>query len=394
MGQSARPPGHRVTKKKPARTRTAKGGIIRLDRSSIEEASQDGWRGKVTSSSSSAEEHTIEEVDSSDATIAGGRKSTIAKAHNGRMGVPVGTMVWVHETQNVDSSSGEVVCYFNIPDGLTASPKNLIGSGATADTTTWDVEVDGEAVLYLPSRIYDDTATSGNWYFFRRQVTADASGMAIYVSGETRSTMPGDGYNETRHNDVQVDLIPSDGVLDFDDQQTPGTDELVVEWTLIGGQDADAGAGGNDALRTQIQGKVDTSKITAASDSGTSIFSHLCKASSATTIGETATVDSDSYAERLVNFNFEAQGAISQAVWDEAVGPGTQITRYISKDTADVSGEYEIFTGGGWRVFVDFDDATDPACLKVEATSANDFNWLSIMAIKGAVKSAPDQTIS
>lgn len=347
---------------------------------------------KVTASSSGSADLTLAECDSDGNTITDGRTPSDARVPMERRGIPVDTYGVAIEL--LPTTAGNPVVTKFLPwDGETTSPKDLVASGATADSATYDIESDSEPVNYQPFRIYDDTGTSGNWYYFYRDIIADASGMITNVSAETRDTLPGDGYNELRKNNVLVDSVASNGVIDFDDGQTPGTNELVVEWTLTGDQDAVAG-GANDQLRTQVQGLVDVSSVVGSGGGTSNVFSHLCKASSTATVGATVTVDTDSYAERLVNFNFEAQGAISVATWDEAVGPGTQTTRYIAKDTSDVSGEYEVFTGGGWRVFVDFDDGTNPACLKVEVTAANDFNWLSIVAIKGAVKSSPDTDIT
>lgn len=367
-------------------TRTANGGIISLDRSVSIDTDLKTWRGIVTASGSSVEEHTVKEIDDTDTQITDGRESTIAKAFNKRKGVPINTIVQVHETEYIDSSTDEVVCFFNIPDGLTASPKDLVASGATADSITYDIESDSEPVEYQASRVFDDTATSGEWYFFDREIIADASGMITNVSAETRTTLPGNGYYETRQDNVLVDQIPNNGVLDFDGNYSPGTDELAVQFSLTGGQDAVAG-GANDQLRTQIQAFVDVSSVVGSGGGTNNIVSKLVKIDNTVTAGHYAVLDDDDYSERIVAIHYDGQGSVSEATWGTANSPGAVGTWYIAGDTSPAGGEYDLFSLAGFRVFVDHGDGSK---LKVEADSPGTYNYLSVVIIKGPQKSSED----
>lgn len=172
-------------------TKGADGGEISLDPNVLPEFYETRWRGKVTSSSGTAEEHTIEEVDKDGDVVAladGGRKTTNAKAHNGRKGVPTDTIVEVYESNYVDDN-GAVQCYFLIPDGLTGTPKTLKGSGLTADTTDWDVETDGQPVDFDSGRVWFGTPIMAQFW---RDVKTDASGFVTEVSGEDRFRLVAD----------------------------------------------------------------------------------------------------------------------------------------------------------------------------------------------------------
>ena len=342
------------------------------------------FRAKITASSSGSDDHTFVEIDADDAELTGGRTATDAKAMNARKGVPVDTEVMVFDL-GPTAVDGDPVHRFIITDGLTTSPKNLIGSGATADATAWDIETDSQPVLYLPARTFDDTASSGNFYAFRRQVLTDASGMVVAVSGETRSTLPGNGYYETRANNVLVDQIASNGILDFDDQQTPGTDEVVVQWSLTGGQDGDAVEAGNDGLRTQIQGIVDVSGLTGSTAlDGVTIFNHLIRVTDAAA-GGTYTIDSDDYGGRNITATIYMAQSIDAATWQDATTAISGQDYFIAEaETTDQS----LGSLGGMDVFI---DASDSRKLKFDlpggsVPSTGFFNYVSIMVIKGPRK--------
>lgn len=338
---------------------------------------------KITASSSSSEDHTFVEVTAALADLANGRTAENAKCLNGRKGVPVGTYVFCLEIQPDD---GDPEYYIQIPDGLTSTPKDLVASGASADTTDWDIEADSQPVNYQPFRLYDDTGNSGNWYYFSRDMTTDASGMVTYVNVETRGTLPGDGYNELRKNNVLVDSVASNGVIDFDDQQTPGTNQLAVEWTLTGDQDAVAG-GANDGLRTKVQGLVDVSSVVGSGGGTNNIVSKLVKIDNTVTTGHYAVLDDDDYSERIVAIHYDGQGSVSEATWGTANSPGAVGTWYIAGDTSPAGGEYDLFSLAGFRVFVDHGDSSK---LKVEASSPGTYNYLSVVIIKGPQKSSED----
>ncbi len=340
---------------------------------------------KVTASSSGSADLTLAECDSDGNTITDGRTPSDARVPMERRGIPVDTYGVAIEL--LPTTAGNPVVTKFLPwDGETTSPKDLVASGATADSATYDIESDSEPVNYQPFRIYDDTGTSGNWYYFYRDIIADASGMITNVSAETRDTLPGDGYNELRKNNVLVDSAASNGVIDFDDQQTPGTNELVVEWTLTGDQDAVAG-GANDGLRTQVQGLVDVSSVVGSGGGTNNIVAKLVKIDNTVTTGHYAVLDDDDYSERIVAIHYDGQGSVSEATWGTANSPGAVGTWYIAGDTSPAGGEYDLFSLAGFRVFVDHGDSSK---LKVEASSPGTYNYLSVVIIKGPQKSSED----
>jgi len=179
------------------------GGMISVDPSILPGNVKGYWRGKVTSSSASSEDHTVEEVGPNDAIIAhadGGKKSEKAKALNGRKGVPSDTFVIVFEftTSETDESPD---CKFYIPDGLTATPKDLTSTATTASATTWNVEEDSEAVKYDASR----TALAAETvYFFDRQFIADASGYTIDITAERASFITADSADSAKLSHITM----------------------------------------------------------------------------------------------------------------------------------------------------------------------------------------------
>jgi len=343
---------------------------------------------KITASSSSSEDHTFVEVTAALADLTNGRTAENAKCLNGRKGVPVGTYVFCLEIQ---PDEGDPEYYIQIPDGLTSTPKDLVASGASADTTDWDIEVDSQPVNYQPFRLYDDTGNSGNWYYFSRDMTTDASGMVTYVNVETRGTLPGDGYNELRKNNVLVDSAASNGVIDFDDQQTPGTDELVVEWTLTGDQDAVAG-GANDGLRTTVQGVVDISGIDdTVGGSAEKVYENWITVESGTTAGTGVTLDTDDWRGRVVRaYNRVYAGTVASA--NAAATWLADTTGHVETGSSHTAGEVTVFSSGNLRVFI---DGTDSGKLKAEAVSnlGSDYQH-HFVVIASASRSAAGITIT
>ena len=187
------------------------GGMISVDPSILPGNVKGYWRGKVTSSSASSEDHTVEEVGPNDAIIAhadGGKKSEKAKALNGRKGVPSDTFVIVFEftTSETDESPD---CKFYIPDGLTDSPKDLTSTATTASATTWNVEVDSEAVTYDASRTAQAAETV---YFFDRQLIADASGYTIDITAERASFITADSADSAKLSHITMVDFTNAGV--------------------------------------------------------------------------------------------------------------------------------------------------------------------------------------
>ena len=340
---------------------------------------------KITASSSSSEDHTFVEVTAALADLTDGRTATNAKCLNGRKGVPVGTYVFCLEIQPDD---GDPEYYIQIPDGLTSTPKDLVASGASADTTDWDIEVDSQPVNYQPFRLYDDTGNSGNWYYFHRDMTTDASGMVTYVNVETRGTLPGDGYNELRKNNVLVDSVASSGVIDFDDQQTPGTDEVVVQWTLTGDQDAVAG-GANDQLRTTVQGVVDLSSVTnGAPENETVDFLIRVDENASTGL---KTLDSTDHSGRTVEAWVAQLAGTTLALWQNTNGAtmsNTQNYHIGESHTADVV----LATGlgsGASRLLI---DQSDGSKLKLELNgvpASGFFDFMRIRVKRSSIKATP-----
>lgn len=188
--------------------KTADGGIIWLDRNVLPEQIDRQWRGRVTASSSSSEMHTIEQVDSNGTIVGpdkGGRKTTNAKAHNGRKGVPVGTNVMVEVAQDTDES-GAPKCFFDIPDGLTISPKNLTSTSTSASGSSYDIEADSSAVEFDPSRVARSIEAL---FFFFRKVKADASGMITEVDSEEESFISGDTADSPKSNHITLENLTS-----------------------------------------------------------------------------------------------------------------------------------------------------------------------------------------
>ena len=347
------------------------------------------FRAKITASSGASDNHSIEEIDGDDATVPNGRTSTSAKAMNGRRGIPVDTLVFVLAVEP-ETAGGDPRYWFTVGEGQKDTPKSLVGSGATADSTEWDVEDDSQSVQYLPARIFDDSAASGNFYFYQRQVTTDASGDSILVTAETRHTLPGDGYNETRHNDVQVDLIPNNGVIDFDDQQTPGTDEVVVQWTLTGGQDADGVAAGNDGLRTVVQGVVDVSGITAGSAGDVEVVDYMIRVDENASTG-LKTLDSTDHSGMTVEVWVAQASGTTLATWQNSNGDtmtNYQNYRIGESHTSDVI----LATGlgsGGSRLLI---DQSDGSKLKLELNgvpASTFFDFMRIRVKRGTSKATP-----
>lgn len=355
------------------------------------------FRGKITASSSSSEDHTFVEIDSNDDTIAeadGGRTATDAQAMNGRKGVPVDTKVLILQLPPT-TASGDPVYRFTPWDGLTTTAKDLVASTVSADSSDWDVEVDGQPVNYLPARVKDDTSNSGEWYFYNRDITTDASGMLVFVDNETRVTLPGNGYYETRANNALVDQIPNNGVLDFDDQQTPGTDEVVVQWTLTGAQDADAGAAGNDGLRTKIQGIVDVSGITGGGGTGDVLDLEIRVAESATS--GTYVIDSDNYSNRMLNVCIFGKEIAEVSGWNGQKSETTPQQVYVGSayTTADVNlfsitSEIDVYidVSDGYKLKMDYSSPFDGD----GGTTA--FHFVRVMILKGERKTAADHTIT
>ena len=349
---------------------------------------QRGWfYGKITTSAGGAD-HTVTEVDANGDILAGGRAPTDAEAMNGRRGVPVDTYCIVYDL-GPTAADGDPVYKFTPWDGLTTTPKDLTATGASADSSDFDIEVDSEPVQYTAARVYDDTASSGEFYFFNRTITTDASGMIVDVTGETRSTLPGNGYYETRANNVLVDQIPNNGVLDFDDQQTPGTDELVVEWTLTGAQDADAGAGGNDQLRTVIQGKVDVSGLGGSGSGDGEVWCKLFTFSS--TASGTYVLDTDDWTGRSykAHIAYTTNGRTT-AEWAQ--------DDTISEDSSDgkigtgITTDHTIFSTGLGNVVVDSSDQQ----LKIKSTSgpSSNLDYMQLTIVRTDRKTAVDSAFT
>lgn len=322
---------------------------------------------KVTASSSGSADLTLAECDSDGNTITDGRTPSDARVPMERRGIPVDTYGVAIEL--LPTTAGNPVVTKFLPwDGETTSPKDLVASGATADSATYDIESDSEPVNYQPFRIYDDTGTSGNWYYFYRDIIADASGMITNVSAETRDTLPGDGYNELRKNNVLVDSAASNGVIDFDDQQTPGTDEVVVQWTLTGDQDAVAG-GANDQLRTKVQGIVDLSSVAPNNSSKLSLFKWVTLESN-TAAGTEYTLDSSDWRGRVI----ENRGSYNQDGSVAAANSGSNWTHFDDNVFFGVNrtGEQQVTAlPEGYAVIVDCDDSGKLKIKNVSGDSTN-----------------------
>lgn len=216
------------------------------------------FHAKVTASGSSDADHTLAELDANGDVLAGGRTPTDAEALNGRKGVPVDTKVIVFDLGPL-TADGDPVYKFLIPDGLTDSPKQLLDVDLTADTTDWDIEVDGSAVQYDTGRVFFDASAVSLGHFWREFIV-DASGMLTNVSGEERwllvadtddgsydgaLTMVAEGVDGTKikHNAAQAAVVDT---LTF-----AGTsNEITVSCPQ--GTDADFDAGGhyNDLTKT------------------------------------------------------------------------------------------------------------------------------------------------
>lgn len=168
------------------------GGQISLDPNAFPKPYKHFWRGKVTASSASAPEHTIQQINAADEVIDpadGGKKTEKAKAFNERKGVPTTTIVAVFEFPG-DSTEEPTIYRFTPWDGLTESPKDLIAPDSlTADATTWDIEQDGSGVQYSSGRVWFGTPIMAHFW---REVTSDASGMITNVSGEDRFRLVAD----------------------------------------------------------------------------------------------------------------------------------------------------------------------------------------------------------
>ena len=219
-------------------TRTANGGIISLDRSVAIDTDLKTWRGIVTASGSSVEEHTVKEIDDTDTEITDGRESTIAKAFNKRKGVPIDTIVQVHETEYVDSSTDEIVCYFNIPDGLTANPKDLVNTTTTADTDDWDVETQGsteEGADFDPSR---HALSIPAMFMYDRELTVDSSGFVTKIGAERETFISGDASDSPKDNHITLVSATSGSATGKDVKlNQPQGLSSTVTFTLVAADD-------------------------------------------------------------------------------------------------------------------------------------------------------------
>lgn len=229
----------------------AAGGIISLDRSVLPDVVDRQWRGKVTTSSSTSEEHTIQEVNASDELIDvnnGGRKTTNAKAHNGRKGVPVDTILMVEESDYVDGD-GNVQCYFDIPDGLTANPKDLVNTTTTANTDDWDVETQGsteDGADFDPSR---HALSIPAMFMYDRQLTVDSSGFVTKIGAERETFLSGDASDSPKDNHITLVTATSGGATGKDVKlnQAQATQDTITFQGTSGQINVTSSANGADA---------------------------------------------------------------------------------------------------------------------------------------------------
>lgn len=201
------------------------GGIISLDPLALPEMYQTVWRGKVTSSSASAPEHTIEEIGPDDEIISpsdGGRITEIAKAFNERKGVPTTTIVCVFEFPG--DSENPTLYRFTPWDGLTGTPKDLVASGLTADTTSWDIETDSQPVEFSTGRVWFGTPIMAQFW---RDVTTDASGMVTNVSGESRFRLVADLDDSSYEGAIAMVAEGVDGAY-LKHNQAQATQDIVA----------------------------------------------------------------------------------------------------------------------------------------------------------------------
>jgi len=169
-----------------------------------------GWfYAKVTSSSSSSEDHTIVEIDANGDVLTDGREPTDAKAINGRQGVPVDTLVIAFDLGTTESG-GDPVYRFMPWDGLTASPRDLINTGTTADTTTWDVRDQGSdtGAEFDPAR---SVLSVESLFLYDRGLKVDASGMVTLVDGERETFITADSEDSPKNGHITLKTISSGG---------------------------------------------------------------------------------------------------------------------------------------------------------------------------------------
>lgn len=157
---------------------------------------------KVTASSSLSEDHTLVELDANGDVLVDGREPTDAKALNGRMGVPVDTIVIAFE-RGIAATGDAPVYSFVLGEGQTGTPEDLTSALATARTSEWDVESQGSSkgVLYQPARTY---VANNDFSVFYNEVTTDASGDTIYVGPEVQGQLVGDTVLATIEGHIQI----------------------------------------------------------------------------------------------------------------------------------------------------------------------------------------------
>ncbi len=213
--------------------RSAGGTTLAIDPSIIPDTQPDRvWKGIVTSSSSTSEEHTIREVDFDGNQLSlggGGFETTNAKAYNGRKGVPVDTIVLVHEFRG--ETANTIDYRFSIPDGLTASPKDLVNTTTTADTDDWDVETQGsteEGADFDPSR---HALSIPAMFMYDRELTVDSSGFVTKIGAERETFISGDNSSTPKDGHITLVTATSGGATGKDvklNQAKVGVDKSVT----------------------------------------------------------------------------------------------------------------------------------------------------------------------
>lgn len=264
------------------------------------------------------------------------------------------------------------------------------GTDSSPATWTYDVYAkDGEKLLSAVSPLNQRPPTG--------EVTAGTGGYAHYnlVAGVPTFTLglineidpgvggagDGQGYEAIRHNNAAVDAETDGGIHDFDDQQTPATGRLKVEWDLTG----DLDGGGGDTKRTRIRGEVDPSGMTPEDIGGSSSVHHRAEIASTDT-AKLVTVDADDYSGRQIFFALVSHNG-TEASWNALSGGGPPTSAF----KVGLNEVNDIILGGtpGSGYIIDVSDGYKLK-LNIVTPPGSDSDWMQIFVVKGPRKIAND----
>ncbi|MEM1355426.1 MAG: hypothetical protein AAGH88_11140 [Planctomycetota bacterium] len=213
-------------------------------------------------------------------------------------------------------------------------------------------------------------------------------GLINEVPNESPGEGDGQGYEDIRYNNGAVDAETDGGVLDYDDQQTPATGRLAVEWDLTPNLDG----GGGDTKRTRVRGEVNASDLEVGGvggSGGASVFNKTFRVNPGTATG-LYVLDGDDYSGRtIVGVIQHHSGAIVGWQQDNFNGANQAIGKMGSSPVSD----YRIVNTGAFEVFIDVSDGSKLK-LDVKTSPSGTYYHFDCLITKGARKTTPDTIFS